>query len=112
MRTRYNKINVFLNNDETEILKRDSSKLNISQSAYIRNLIIGYDMSKFIFKKEEVKPKEKLLEINQVIKIIDDNIKFLNKIKNRFHYFGYNYDEQEVSKKIEKLKILQETIYK
>ena len=40
MRIRNNKVNVFLNDDEKFILKRDSSKLNLSQSEYIRDLII------------------------------------------------------------------------
>ena len=40
MRIRNNKVNVFLSDDEKFILKRDSSKLNLSQSEYIRNLII------------------------------------------------------------------------
>ena len=43
MRIRNNKVNVFLSDDEKFILKRDSSRLNLSQSEYIRNLIIGYD---------------------------------------------------------------------
>lgn len=41
MRIRNNKVNVFLSDDEKFILKKDSSKLNLSQSEYIRNLIIG-----------------------------------------------------------------------
>ena len=40
MRIRNNKVNVFLSDDEKFILKRDSSKLNLSQSEYIRNLKI------------------------------------------------------------------------
>ena len=44
MRIRNNKVNVFLSDDEKFILKRDSSKLNLSQSEYIRNLIIGYEI--------------------------------------------------------------------
>ena len=40
MRIRNNKVNVFLSDDEKFILKRDSSKLNLSQSEYIRNLIV------------------------------------------------------------------------
>lgn len=111
MRTRYNKVNVFLNDDEKNILKRNCEMFHTNQSEYIRSLIIGYDMSKLTLKEED-KTKEKTIDVNQVIKIIDDNIDFLNKVKNRFHYFGYNYDEQEISKEIEKLKLLQETIYK
>ena len=44
MRIRNNKVNVFLSDDEKFILKRDSAKLNLSQSEYIRNLIIGYEI--------------------------------------------------------------------
>ena len=40
MRIRNNKVNVFLSDDEKFILKRASSKLNLSQSEYIRNLIV------------------------------------------------------------------------
>lgn len=112
MRTRYNKINVFLDNEEKEILKRDSSKLNISQSAYIRNLIVGYDMSKYVPLIDKSKSKDKEVDIDKVMRIIDDNINFLTKVKNRFHYFEYNYDEQEVDKEIETLKILKGNIYK
>ena len=112
MRTRYNKINVFLDNEEKDILKRDSSKLNISQSAYIRNLIVGYDMSKLVPLIDKPKSKEKEVDVDKVMRIIDDNINFLTKVKNRFHYFGYNYDEQEVDKEIETLKILKGNIYK
>ena len=52
MRIRNNKVNVFLSDDEKFILKRDSSQLNLSQSEYIRNLIIGYEI-KFPEVKEE-----------------------------------------------------------
>ena len=44
MRIRNNKVNVFLSDDEKFILKRASSKLNLSQSEYIRNLIVGYEI--------------------------------------------------------------------
>ena len=44
MRIRNNKVNIFLSYDEKFILKRDSSNLNLSQSEYIRNLIIEYEI--------------------------------------------------------------------
>ncbi len=112
MRTRYNKVNVFLNDDEKNILKRNCEIYHTNQSEYIRSLIIGYDMNKNISKKAEDKSKEKEIDVAQVNRIINDNIEFLVKVKNRFKYFGYNYDEQEVSKEIENLKILKDTIYK
>ena len=57
MRIRNNKVNVFLSDDEQFILKKDSSKLNLSQSEYIRNLIIRYEL-KISKVKEEQKPKK------------------------------------------------------
>ena len=57
MRIRNNKVNIFLSDDEKFILKRDSLKLNLSQSEYIRNLIIGYEI-KFPEVTEELKPKK------------------------------------------------------
>lgn len=54
MRIRNNKVNVFLSDDEKFILKRDSDKLNLSQSAYIRNLIIGYEVKEPIPVKENI----------------------------------------------------------
>lgn len=39
MRIRNNKVNVFLSDDEKFILKRASSKLNLSQSEYIRMVL-------------------------------------------------------------------------
>ena len=52
MRIRNNKVNVFLSDDEKFILKRNSSKLNLSQSEYIRNLIIGYEVKNTKVKEE------------------------------------------------------------
>ena len=57
MRIRNNKVNVFLSDDEKVILKKDSSKLTLSQSEYIRNLIIGYEI-KIPEIKEKPKPKK------------------------------------------------------
>ena len=51
MRIRNNKVNIFLIDDEKFILKRDTSKLNLSQSEYIRNLIVGYEIKISKFKK-------------------------------------------------------------
>ena len=51
MRIRNNKVNVFLSDDEKFIFKRDFSRLNLSQSEYIRNLIIGYKIKNLSLKK-------------------------------------------------------------
>lgn len=80
MRIRNNKINVFLSDDEKFILKRDSSKLNLSQSEYIRNLIIGYEI-KIPEVKEEPKPKKDEYIIENIAKALEENIECLIKVK-------------------------------
>ena len=104
MRIRNNKVNVFLSDDEKFILKRDSSKLNLSQSEYIRNLIIGYEV-----KNPEVKDETKNsigeYIIEKILKTLEENINCLIKVKNKFHYLGYFENEQAIGTKIEALKI-------
>lgn len=110
MRIRNNKVNVFLSDDEKFILKRDSSKLNLSQSEYIRKLIVGYEI-KIPKVKEEPKPKKEEYIIKNVAKALEENIECLIKVKNKFHYLGYFEDERTIGTKIEYLK-LQNTILK
>lgn len=104
MRIRNNKVNVFLSNDEKFILKRDSSKLNLSQSEYIRNLIIGYEV-KNPEVKEETKNSIGEYIIEKILKTLEENINCLIKVKNKFHYLGYFENEQAIGTKIEALKI-------
>ena len=104
MRIRNNKINVFLSDDEKFILKRDSSKLNLSQSEYIRNLIIGYKV-KNPEVKEEIKNSIGEYIIEKFLKTLEENINCLIKVKNKFHYLGYFENEQAIGTKIEALKI-------
>ena len=99
MRIRNNKINVFLSNDENFILKRESSKLNLSQSEYIRNLIIGYEI-KIPEVKEEPKPKKDEYIIENIVKALEENINCLIKVKNKFHYLGYFEDERAIELKL------------
>ena len=103
MRIRNNKVNVFLSDEEKFILKRNSLKFNLSQSEYIRNLIVGYEI-KIPQVIEEPKPKKEEYIIENVVKALEENIECLIKIKNRFHYLGYFNDEQFVQTKIENLK--------
>ena len=110
MRIRNNKVNVFLSDDEKFILKRDSSKLNLSQSEYIRNLIVGYEIKIPEVKKEPKSKKEEYIMEN-VAKALEENIECLMKVKNKFHYLGYFEDERAIGTKIEYLK-LQNTILK
>lgn len=81
MRIRNNKVNVFLSDDEKFILKRNSSRLNLSQSEYIRNLIIGYKI-KVPEVKEEPKPKKDEYVIENIAKALEKNIECLIKVKN------------------------------
>ena len=111
MRIRNNKVNVFLSNDEKFILKRDSSKLNLSQSEYIRNLIIGYEI-KIPEVKEEQKPKKDEYIIENIAKVLEENIECLIKVKNKFHHLGYFEDEQAIGIKIEYLKLQNTTLKK
>ncbi len=104
MRIRNNKVNVFLSDDEKFILKRDSSKLNLSQSEYIRNLIIGYEV-KNPEVKEETKNSIGEYIIEKILKALEENINCLIKVKNKFHYLGYFENEQAIGTKIEALKI-------
>ena len=104
MRIRNNKVNVFLSDDEKFILKRDSSKLKLSQSEYIRNLIIGYEI-KIPEVKEEQKPKKDEYVIENIFKVLEENIECLIKVKNKFHYLGYFEDERAIGTKIEYLKL-------
>ena len=104
MRIRNNKVNVFLSDDEKFILKRDSLKLNLSQSEYIRNLIIGYEV-KNPKVKEETKNSIDEYIIEKILKTLEENINCLIKVKNKFHYLGYFENEQAIGTKIETLKI-------
>ena len=111
MRIRNNKVNVFLSDDEKFILKRASSKLNLSQSEYIRNLIVGYEI-KIPKAKEEPKPKKEEYIIENIVKALEENIECLIKVKNKFHYLGYFEDERAIGTKIEYLKLQNTTLKK
>ena len=111
MRIRNNKVNVFLSDDEKFILKRDSSKLKLSQSEYIRNLIIGYEI-KIPEVKEEQKTKKDEYVIENIFKVLEENIECLIKVKNKFHYLEYFEDERAIGTKIEYLKLQNTTLKK
>ena len=111
MRIRNNKVNVFLSDDEKFILKRASSKLNLSQSEYIRNLIVGYEI-KIPGVKEEPKPKKGEYIVENIAKALEENIECLIKVKNKFHYLGYFEDERAIGTKMEYLKLQNNTLKK
>ena len=74
MRNRNIKLNVFLNEEEHDLLKEKTRKLGISQSTFIRKLIKDY----------EVNPKAKI-DSNIIKSIIND----LTKINNYMHRWSY-----------------------
>ena len=92
-------------------MKRDSSRLNLFQSEYIRNLIIGYKI-KVPEVKEEPKPKKDEYIIENIVKALEENINCLIKVKNRFHHLGYFEDERAIGIKIEYLKLQNTTLKK
>ena len=111
MRIRNNKVNVFLSDEEKFILKGASSKLNLSQSEYIRNLIVGYEI-KIPEVKEVPKPKIEEYIIENIAKALEENIECLIKVKNKFHYLGYFEDERAIGVEIEYLKSQNSTLKK
>lgn len=111
MRKRNNKINIFLNDEENEVLKLNTKKLKISQSEYIRNLILKNEFNTPILKEENNQKRDNYI-IENVIKALDENIEYLIKVKNKFHYLGYSQDEELIQTKIEFLKTLNNSIKK
>ena len=111
MRIKNNKVNVLLSDDEKFILKKASSKLNLSQSEYIRNLIVGYEIKIPEVKKEPKTKKEEYI-IENIVNALKENIECLMKVKNKFHYLGYFEDERAIGTKIEYLKLQNSTLKK
>ena len=85
--------------------------MKLSQSEYIRNLIIGYEI-KISEVKEEQKPKKDEYVIENIVKALEENINCLIKVKNKFHYLGYFEDERAIGTKIEYLKLQNTTLKK
>ena len=83
MRIRNNKVNVFLSDDEKFILKRDYSKLNLSQSEYIRNLIVGYKVKNSKI-KEEIKTNIDKYIIEKILKTPRRKYQLFNQSKKQF----------------------------
>ena len=91
--------------------KKSIFKLNLSQSKYIRNLIVGYEI-KIPKVKEEQKTKKDEYIIENIVKALEENINCLIKVKNKFHYLGYFEDERAIGTKIEYLKLQNNTLKK
>ena len=92
MRKRNIKINVFLNEDEKQMLVEKSNKARLSQSDFIRNLIRDYTNDK---------PLEINIDniVNNIFNITDD----LSKLKSKLHYLGYFHEEEYLQNKIDNL---------
>ena len=50
--------------------------------------------------------------MENVVKVLEENIECLTKVKNRFHYLGYFDDERAIGTKIEFLKLQNSTLRK
>ena len=77
MRKRDIKKQVWLNENENKILKENAKKCGLSESSYLRNLIIGY--------KPKEQPTEKMFEIINQLKYVGIN---LNQIARKANSLG------------------------
>ena len=66
LRTRDIKKQVWLNEEETKALKQKAKKAGLNESAYIRNLIMGY--------KPKEQPTENMYEIIKQLKLVGINL--------------------------------------
>ena len=66
LRTRDIKKQVWLNEDEVKVLKQNAKKAGLNESAYIRNLIMGY--------KPKEQPTENMYEIIKQLKLVGINL--------------------------------------
>lgn len=93
MRKRNIKINVFLNEDEKQMLVEKSNKAKLSQPDFIRKLINNYandDVSKSNLKEEKV----------QLLKIIEN----LSLLKRQMDFLGYRDYSNLIIRQINQIK--------
>ena len=57
-------------------------------------------------------PKKDEYVIENIFKVLEENIECLIKVKNKFHYLGYFEDERAIGTKIEYLKLQNSTLKK
>lgn len=79
MRTRNIKINVFLNEDENQILNRKSKQAKLSKSTFIRNLIECYSSNQL--------SNEEITNILNSLSTICDG---LSRLKNQLEFLHYS----------------------
>ena len=92
MRKRNIKINIFLNEDEKQILVEKSNKAKLSQSDFIRKLINDYTNDDVI--------KNNLEEKLQLLKIVED----LSLLKKQMDFLGYRDYSNLIIKQINQIK--------
>lgn len=91
----------------TTLLMKDeltNHLISVSKDAedLLNNLMESYKNSKI---KEEIKTNIDKYIIEKILKVLEENINCLIKVKNKFHYLGYFENEQAIGTKIENLKI-------
>lgn len=89
MRTRNIKINVYLSETEKKILEEKSSKIKLSQSDFIRNLIDDFKVDSLTNN-----------DINYIANSLQKSINDLLKLKKKIHYLGYFEDEEFLQYKL------------
>lgn len=104
MRNRDIKINVFLNEEEKKLLDDKCREYKLSKSDFIRKSIYNYEKSNT--NKKDI--------LNDILKLLNENINYLIIIKNQFHNWGYFESEITLEEKINSLtkeynKILEES---
>lgn len=100
MRTRNIKINVFLNEDEKQMLLEKSHKSNLSQSDFFRLLIQDYSIDKVLNKEFE--------DNMAVLNMVSVNLSKLSNELNRLCYYDFTrfLEEQiaNLNKVVQKIK--------
>lgn len=89
MRIRNIKINVYLSETEKKILEEKSSKIKLSQSDFIRNLIDDFKVDSLTNN-----------DINYIANSLQKSINDLLKLKKKIHYLGYFEDEEFLQYKL------------
>jgi len=90
-RTRTHKKNFWFNDKEENELKRKSKEVGMTESDYIRNLVLGNELKQ--------KPDEEFYKSIKVIRSISHNI---NQLATKAHSLGF-IDEREYKKEVIKL---------
>lgn len=92
IRIRNIKLNVFLNEEEQNLLKEKSNKARLTQSDFIRNLITECDNNNL-----------SNVDIENIKNIILSTINDLNKLRDTMYRLGYYQLVEFIDKIIEKL---------